>query len=402
MNRTTLNIQKFILPLIVLISVGSSSPLYSQNAALFLKSGKSIEGRIIQETNDSITLANDLGEIKIRRIEVEKIYYSQLPNTTGIADSLLRQPLNDHVVVHLKNGEVIDGLLIAKSPTMIMVQADLGRLTVPKQDVRLVEYVSEAFAERGEAVRLELTTGKKIDGYLYSEDRNSLTLITNLGRLSIDKKDLRSIDYGASVKFRRPELKQEFATATTLSSFKETLLHRRQDTFEAGFSSQFGENYSTGGIFGYRNRYNLKTFQTFSLNLAGNLTFAAFTLNKNIISDATIPGQIEATGAAIVTTLGVGTPIHLYPTEGAAYEFFLAPILETYVIYKTLKKTYPSFPSLDSEIRSTDFRFGLANRVGMEWSFGQKWKAGLSFNIHFIFGESDYNSFNLHLGTRLY
>jgi len=401
MNRTKLNIQSFILPFAFLIFVSSSTLLYSQNAALFLKNGKSLEGRIVQETNDSITLANDLGEVKIRRIEVEKIYYSPLPNTTGLADSLLRQPLNDHVVVHLKNGEVVDGLLIAKSPTMIMVQADLGRFTVPKQDVKLVEYVSEPFAERGEAVRLTLTTGNRIDGYLYSEDRSALTLITNMGRLTIDKNDLRSIEYGASVKIRRPDFKKEYA-ATALSPFAVAPLQRRQDTFEAGYSSHFGANYATGGVIGYGNRYNLKTFQSFALNAAGNLTLGAFTLNKNVISTTSVPGQIEAVGAAVVTTLGVGMPIHLYPTEGSSYEFFLTPQIETHIIYKTLKKTYPSFPSLDSEVRTTDFRFGLGSRIGMEWSLGQNWKAGLSFNIHFIFGESDYNSFNLHVGTRLY
>lgn len=402
MNRTTLSIQSFMRAFAFFIFMVNSTLLYSQNAALFLKNGKSLEGRIVQETNDSITLANDLGEVKIRRMEVEKIYYSPLPNMTGLADSLLRQPLNDHVVVHLKNGEVVDGLLIAKSPTMIMVQADLGRFTVPKQDVKLVEYVSEPFAERGEAVRLTLTTGNRIDGYLYSEDRNALTLITNLGRLTIDKKDLRSIEYGASVKVRRPGLKQEYATTMALSPFAAAPLQRRQDTFEAGYSSHFGANYATGGIIGYGNRYNLKTFQSFSLNAAGNLTLGAFTLNKNVISTTSVPGQIEAVGAAVVTTLGVGMPIHLYPTEGSAYEFFLTPQIETHLIYKTLKKSYPSFPSLDSEERTTDFRFGLGSRIGMEWSFAQKWKAGLSFNIHFIFGESDYNSFNLHLGTRLY
>ncbi|HDP97869.1 MAG TPA: hypothetical protein ENN22_01635 [bacterium] len=365
MNRTTLNIQSFILAFAFFIFAVNSTLLYSQNAALFLKNGKSLEGRIIQETNDSITLANDLGEVKIRRMEVEKIYYSPLPNMTDLADSLLRQPLNDHVVVHLKNGEVIDGLLIAKSPTMIMVQADLGRFTVPKQDVKLVEYVSEPFAERGEAVRLTLTTGNRIDGYLYSEDRNVLTLITDMGRLTIDKKDLRSIEYGTSIKIRRPDLKKEFAT-TALLPLAAAPLQRRQDTFQAGYSSQFGPNYATGGVIGYENRYNLKTFKSFSLNAAGNLTLGVFSLNKNVISTTSVPGQIEAVGAAVITTLGVGMPVHLYPTEGSAYEFFLAPQMETHLIYKTLKKTYPSFPSLDSEERTTDFRLGLGSRIGME------------------------------------
>lgn len=177
MKKMNWNIYKTIILLVVFLGIDGFNQLFSQNAALFLKSGKSIEGRIIQETNDYITLANELGEIKIRRMEVEKIYYSKLPNSVGIADSLLRQPLNDHVVVHLRNGEVIDGLLIAKSPSMIMVQADLGRLTVPKQDVRMIEYVSEPFAERGEAVRLELMEGRRIEGYLYSEDRNSISII---------------------------------------------------------------------------------------------------------------------------------------------------------------------------------------------------------------------------------
>ena len=161
MNKNIIYSRKTLVLLAALIFTCNTSMLFSQNTALFLKSGKSIQGRIIQETNDSITLVNDLGEIKIRRAEIEKIFYNQLQNSVGIADSLLHQPLNDHVVIHLKNGEVVDGLLIAKSPTMIMIQSDLGRFTVPKQDVRLVEYVSQPFAERGESVTIQLTSGKK-------------------------------------------------------------------------------------------------------------------------------------------------------------------------------------------------------------------------------------------------
>ena len=43
--------------------------------------------------------------------------------------------INDPVVVYLKNGSVVSGLLLAKSLDMVMLQTESGNLTIPKQDL---------------------------------------------------------------------------------------------------------------------------------------------------------------------------------------------------------------------------------------------------------------------------
>jgi len=379
-----------------------SDVVLAKSVTIVLKNGKIITGDLIEDVADYLLIINDLGEIKIRRGDIEKVTYDAFMkiDEENVENG---EPLNDRVVVHLRDDGVVDGFLLVKSPSMIMVQTELGRLTIPKQDVRLVEYVSEKYAEQGEAVRIVLVSGAKFEGYLYHEDRKTLTLNTSMGRLNIDKENLRSIEYNVGVKLPRPDKKKEAYLATKVAGLPtESPLRKRQDTFELGYAPQFGEDYSTGGSFMYRNRYLVKSFPSFSLNLEGKLGLAAFSLNKDVIAGAAVPGAVTASGAAVISTLGVAAPIHLYPNEGSSYVFFLTPMVESHFVYTSLKTKYPSFPSLDTEARSTEFRFGLGSQIGMEWAFGENWKAGLSFNMHFLLNENDYSTFALHVGTKLF
>lgn len=390
----------FLIALFVLAAVDFAM---AKSATVVLRNGKRMTGDLIEDLTTHVTLANELGEIKICRENIEVIFYNA-PSRVGVDTVGARiDGLNDYVVIHLTNGEVVEGFTVAKSPTIIIVQSELGRLTIPKTDVKLVEYVSRAFSERGESVTVTLTSGMKLDGYLYHEDRNTLTVTTNIGRLTINKDDLRSIQYNVPVSFPKPtEKKEAYLVTKARSPLKERPLQKRMDIFEAGFSSRFGENYSTSGSLTYRNRYLLERFQTFTLNGEGYLTVAGFTLNKDVVSGTTVPGGVTATGGASVSTLGVGTPIHLFPTEGSFYEFFITPLVESHLIHTSLKKTYPSFPAFNSDVSATNFKFGAGMRFGLELSLGKNWRSGVAFNMHFIFGASDYNSIVLYAGTRLY
>ena len=169
-----------------------------------------------------------------------------------------------------------------------------------------------------------------------------------------------------------------------------------------GYVSQFGEDYGSGARFVYKNRYLLKDFNSLSLNVEANLGVAAFSLNKSVLDDRTIPGAVSASGGSVVSTIGVGTPIHFNPLENAPYTFFITPLFESHMVYKSLTKEYPSFPTLNSEERDTKIRYGIGTQIGLEWAVGRKLRIGLSWNTHFMFKDSDFTTIALHIGTRLY
>ena len=397
------NVLKIMLLTLLILLVLNANEICAKDATILLKNMKKISGKVVEDVAEYILLSTDFGELKIYRGDIESIFYEEYSKPVSESDILEKDFLNDHVVVHLQDENVVDGILIAKSSTMAMLKTDLGRLTIPKQDIKLLEYVSRAFAERGDPVRVKLTNNVILDGYLYHEDRSVLTVTTKTGRLTIDKEDLRSIEYNVPVRFESPTKKKEeyIATGLEVPVLKRPLL-KRQDTFELGYSSQFGEDYAAGAMFVYRNRYSLFNFKTLALNIETNLGVAAFSLNKDVLTRTNIPGAVTATGAAVVSTFGIGFPIHLYPLEGSAYKFFLTPLLQSNLVYKSLKKSYPSFPSLDSEVRATEFKFGLGSRLGLEWGIAKKWNVGLSFDMHFLLKETDFNVVSLHVGTRLY
>ncbi len=391
----------------------------TKEVKVILYNGKSMQGDLVEETEDHVIILTDLGQIKTRRSAIESILY--LPNGSeggpaAGADSLDEQPLNDLVVVHLTNGETASGQLISKSLESILLKAEWGRLTIPKIQVKLIEYVNSEFAERGEPVTARLTAGNVLQGYIYHEDRNSVTLQTSVGRLTLDKKQLRSLEYHTAIKppkavrdkreqpLRLQSEQGESALQSAYSTRTEQPgdLERRQDSFYLGYAPNFGESYHTGLAAGYTNRYLIRRFDSFSLNASAQLGFSFFSLNKDLAESSALPGSMTAKGGAMVTTLSLGTPIHFFPTENPAYVFILRPGLETHLVYTSLQKSYPSFPSLNTEERATKFRYGLGTEVGLEWAINPRWSAGFSFAMHFIASEDDFNTFSISVGTQLY
>jgi hypothetical protein len=373
----------------------------AQEATVVLKNTKRIEGKITEDSADHLLILSDIGEVKINRIDIARVLYQ---DEEDLGDKFAdMEKLDDHVIVHMNNGDVFDGRLVAKGASALILITELGRLTVPKQDIRLVEYVSRAFAERGEAVRVRLMNGQNLDGYLYHEDRNSLTITTKNGRLTLDKEDLQSIAYNVPVSIAKPARKEDQYTALRVEEPSEQIpMKRRQDRFEFGYSSQFGDDYAAGAGFTYRNRNLFMDATSFSLNWEANLALTAFSLNQNVLKNTTIPGAVSASGAAVVTTLGLGLPLHFFPTEGAAYEFYFVPLVESHLVYESLNKEYPSYPTLNSSERETKIRWGLGTQVGIDWALNKEWRVGLGFNMHFLLKENDFNTISLHVSTRLY
>lgn len=388
--------------LTALLLAGFVETAAAEPATIVLKNGKVISGEIVEEAPAHIVLFTDIGEVKVNRSDIERIIYDAFMRFKS--DSIAKEnenALRDHVVIHLENGDVVDGLLLAKSRAVVMVQTELGRLSIAKNDIRLIEYVSSAYAERGEPVVVALDDGAKVEGYIYHEDHSSLTIMSKLGRLTIDKEKLRSLEYKDIKMPRRLEVRERTRAQPPASAFFGSEPERRRDVIELGYSPRFGSNYSPGFATAYRSRFLLKRFSTFSLNAGANAGFAIYSLDQGAFTAPNVPAAVTATGGAFLTTLGASLPVHFYPKAGSLYEFYFAPILEGHIIYTRLKQTFPSFPLLDSEIVETSFRFGVANRIGIEWRFG-RWRAGMNYNIHLIFGEDDFNHFSIHFATKLF
>ena len=401
---------------LLLFSAGQAA---SKEVKVQLYNGKSMQGELVEENAEFVVLLTDLGQVKTRRSAIESILYLNRQESRedgSSVDSLALQPLNDLVIVHFGNGETVTGQLISKSLDSILLQTELGRLTIPKKQVRLIEYIHTEFAERGEAVTARLTAGNLLQGYIFHEDRNSITLETNIGRLTLDKKQLRSLEYHTAVepaklpRLTRSVLEERGGTAMTAApvaasapqSERSISVKKRQDSFLIGYAPSFGESYRNGIVAGYGNRYLIKTFNTFALHASAQLTMAFFSLNKELADLAEVPGSMTAKGGSMVTTLSLGTPIHFFPTENPSYVFFIRPALEPHLVYTSLKKSYPSFPQQNSDEKATEFRFGLGTELGLEWTLSPKWSIGFSFGMHFIASEDDFNSFNISVGTQLY
>ncbi len=397
----------------------SAAQAAGDKVKVILYNGKTMEGELIEESPEYLVVLTDLGQIRTRRAAIESVLYLQRPEARAAgtpADSLEQQPLNDLVVVHLLNGETANGSLISKSLDSILLKTEWGRLTIPKTQVKLIEYVNSEYAERGEPVTARLTAGNVLQGYIFNEDRNTVTLETNIGRLTLDKKQLRSLEYHAAVKpIKPPKLQKSavepresapaaLAVASTPAERTQRSydIQQHQDSFFIGYAPDFGENYKTGFAVGYCNRYLLKEFTSFSLFASAQLSMAFFSLNQDLAKVTDVPGSMTAEGGAMVNTLSLGLPIHFLPTESPSYTFFLRPALEPHLVYTSLKKSYPSFPQQNSDEKSTKFRFGLGTEVGLEWTLNPRWSVGLAFGMHFIASADDYNCISLSVGTQLY
>ncbi len=406
MNDPTSFLRQSVCLFAVLLFLVAPAPAKEVKVLLF--NGKTVQGELLEEDQDHVMLLNELGQIRMRRAAIESILYLDAKAITqaAVSDSNGAEPLDDLVVVHLTNGETVTGRLVSKSLDSIVMRSEWGPLTVAKKQVKLIEYINSEFAERGETVMARLTNGQTLQGYIFHEDKNSLTLITDIGRLTLEKKLLRSLEYQVAPRPLRSTAPRRDATAPLTAMAAKpapaTDLVKRQDSFFAGYTPHLGESFSGGVVVGYSNRYLLRRFESFSLNANAQLSTAIFSLNKSYYEANELPGSMTAKGAAVVTSLLIGAPLHFFPSENPPYEFIIRPGFETHLVHKSLQRSYPSFPSLNRDERTTDFRYGFCTEVGAEWKLNQNWRLGFSFAMHFIDKEDDYNSFNIILGTRLY
>jgi len=379
---------------------------YAQEVNIVLKNSKVIVGRIVEEKPDYLLMDYELGQLKIDRQNIESITYNPFIklDATQNEDSLnsnsekgYKFVINDPVVVYLKNGNVVSGLLLAKSLSMIMLQTDSGNLTIPKNELSKIEYISSEYAERGELVIAYLNNGKRFEGNIYFEDSENLTLDTEVGRLTVPKNNLRTIEYTGKTGISESSLSDQYSDLTMNKRY--ILPH--YDIIEVSYNSKFGTNYGSGFGIGYQSRFNLSQLEGMNISAVGGLSLNYFGLNTDNIVNSSQSISADLKGGAFITTIGVGGQLNIYPQTSSFYDFYVSPILESHIIYKLFEQTYPSFPQFNTKETSTDFKFGLGTRFGVEFLF-DSFKLGLQYNMHTIFSSDGYNQISITLVNNLF
>ncbi len=392
---------------IILFVLTAHNFLLAQTVNVVLKNSKVVVGDLVEENPEYIIVVNDLGQIKVPRENIESITFNAFvkmktsykgTNNIDKNDSIpdgYKFVLNDRVVVYLQNGNVVSGLLLAKSLEMIMIQTEVGNLTIPKKDLRMIEYVSNEYAERGEVVIVRLNNGTNFEGNIYFEDSDNLSIDTQLGRLTVDKKNLRSIEYTGKYGFGEISLMDQYSNI----QIGRTQVEPRLDAFSLGVSPGFGNDFKPGYAFSYESRFLLHEFKGFYLSGLGRLGTTYFPLNQeNFKND---PFGVSAKGGAFLTTIGGGVSISVYPQESSFFDFSIAPILEGHLVYRTLELNYPSFPSQNSKETETKFKFGVGTKVALDFIF-DGWRLGASYDLHYVFGDEDYNVVSLNFIKELF
>lgn len=385
----------------VLLSLLFSLSAIAQEINLVLKNGKVIVGNIIEEKPDYILIENEIGQVKVNRQNIESITYNpflklgenkdeNIELNDANSSQVYKFSLKDPVVVYLRNGTVVAGLLLAKSLNMVMLQTESGNLTIPKRDLSRIEYVSSEYAERGEVVIAYLNNGQRFEGNIYFETSNDLTLDTEIGRLTLPKKKLRTIEYTGEVGMSRMTIADQYTNITV----NKRMILPRYDVIGIGYSSSFGSNFGSGFGLNYKSRYSIAELEGLNLSAVGGLSLNYFTLNSDNIANENQNLSANVKGGAFITTLSGGGQINIYPQTGSFYDFYLAPALEGHLIYSTLEETYTSFPQLNSKNNRTEFKLGLGLQFGTEFLF-DSFRIGVNYNMHLIFGADGFNQFSL-------
>jgi RNase P/RNase MRP subunit p29 len=376
-----------------------SAGIFAQEVSVVLKNSKVVVGRIVEEKPEYLILDYDLGQLRVDRNSIETISYNPFvrleptdtyDNTEKEFSRAHRFTLKDPVVVYLRNGNVVAGLLLAKSLNMVMLQTESGNLTIPKRDLQKIEYISGEYAERGEIVIAFLNNGQRFEGNIYFEDSNELSLDTELGRLTLPKNKLRSIEYTGKTGVSKLTMADQYLSAVINQRF----ILPRYDVIDIGYTTKFGPNFGPGFGLGYQSRFSMAQFEGLNLSAVAGLSLNYFALNDdNIIQqNPTLAANLK--GGAFITTIGAGGQLNIYPQTASFYDFYVAPMIESHLIYTRLEQEYPSFPQFNTSETKTEFKFGLGVKFGAEFLF-DSFRLGLQYNMHYIFGTDGFNQFSL-------
>lgn len=300
--------------------------------------------------------------------------------------------LRDQVVVYLKEGKIVDGVLIAKGRGVIVLISADGRLTIPKTNIERIEYVGLPNSEKGERVRVELVNGRTYEGRLQRESGTILSLDTSFGAIDIDKTQLLSLQYLGTPDYRSAE-----ESHSAPDSPRKIRRNFREEIWSAGYSSDFGTDYHGGYSLAYTRWAPIRSGQAMTLHGAGGMELTYFGLNKDV-KKTVYSGGVDASGRAVLWSLHAATPLTFHPVDGGLYRFHIVPSISGTLVSRRFELAYPSFPSNNVEESSTSLRFGAGLDFLFDFALGENNSVGFGFRQRYLSGgESHYSDFVLYV-----
>jgi small nuclear ribonucleoprotein (snRNP)-like protein len=294
--------------------------------------------------------------------------------------------LRDQVVVYLKEGKIVDGVLIAKGRGIIVLLSADGRLTIPKTNIERIEYVGLPNSEKGERVRVELVNGRTYEGRVQRENATNLSLDTSFGTIDIDKAQLLTLRYVGT-----PDYRSAGKGPTPPSSPRPHPGNTRSETWSLGYSSGFGTNFHGGYGLTYTRWAPIRSGPAVTVHGAGGMGLTYFGLN-NDVKKKEIPGGVDASGRAVLWSLNAAVPLTFHPVDGGLYRFHIVPSISGTLVSRRFEMVYPSFPSNNLKESSTSLRFGVGLDFLFDFALGENNSLGFGFRQrHLSGGESNYS-----------
>jgi tetratricopeptide (TPR) repeat protein len=116
-----------------------------------LKNGDKINGRILEEAEDSVVIETPYGKLRIPRDRIESVTKDEAKPTEKPQEPQKPQEpevkKGSTVVIHLKNGDKIEGELLEEAEDAVRVQTSFGPLRIPRDQIEKISGGAAAGAD---------------------------------------------------------------------------------------------------------------------------------------------------------------------------------------------------------------------------------------------------------------
>ncbi len=369
----------------------------ARDVVVTLANGAQAAGRFLSEDAEHVIISTDIGEVRIPRDMVRNIMDAPFTNLqAALADSTV---LNDQVVVYLDDGSTLEGFVLAKSRGMVMIRNEIGRFTLSKDRIRRIEYISAPFGEKGESVQLTMADGTRQRGFILSETPSTITLITEFGQVAVDKRNLRAMEYGIRLPFD-PFKPHKPVRPPDLPGPPGLLVSELLQWIHAGAWPGMGREFGNGFYFGGGPRRPLIEGDAYDVGGSVTLDFLYSGIDRDAFDTSGIPGEVKVEGHSFVFRLAVSAPVFLHMRGPSRLQFYLEPSLDVLLVRKKARVVYLSFPTSSTDERSTDLRFGVGVRAGLEYAIQPALAVGASVGRTTVFGDDGVQGVSIHVTTR--
>ncbi len=159
-----------------------------------LKNGDKIDGKILEETDKAVRIKTPYGILRIPREKIAKVVKD--------APKPVEKPPQKEgglVVVELTNGDKIEGKIVEETKETITIKTAYGPLTIARS--RIVRVAPKGAKpvkegpkeEESKTVVVELKNGDRIEGEIIEETEKAIKLKSSFGPMTIPRSEIASV-----------------------------------------------------------------------------------------------------------------------------------------------------------------------------------------------------------------